>query len=71
MTDREWLGLVLAAVIVGLFAFAVGMEWLERCGDRRAGNRAVRLARSQHDALQERLDHRYAPYRANSKADQR
>jgi hypothetical protein len=70
MTDREFLLVVIGVVLVSLALFVVGMEWLERCADRRAGNRAVRLARSQHDALATRLT-RYAPYRSNSKADQR
>jgi hypothetical protein len=70
MTDREFLLIVIAVVIGACVLFVAGMEWLERCAERRAGNRAVRLARSQHDALATRLT-RYAPYRSNSKADQR
>jgi hypothetical protein len=70
VTDREFLLVVIGVVLVSLVLFVAGMEWLERCAERRAGNRAVRLARSQHNALEHRLA-RYAPYRSNSKADQR
>jgi hypothetical protein len=62
VTDREWLGVVIAVVIVAMVLFVAGMEWVE--------GREARRDRLQHDALKQRLGHRYAPYRANSKADQ-
>jgi hypothetical protein len=63
MTDREWLGVVIAVVIAAMVLFVAGMEWVE--------GREARRDRLQHDALQQRLGHRHTPYRSNSKADTR